>query len=66
MGRPQTQARVFVVTQHEADVAPEVMTGTIQVFDSDALCLDRSGCYSLVYVCEIYCTSEYRDIAHRL
>ena len=27
MGRPQTQARVFAVTQQEADVAPEVMTG---------------------------------------
>ena len=35
MGRPQTQARVFAVTQQEADVAPEVMTGTFQVFDSD-------------------------------
>ena len=32
MGRPQTQARVFAVTQQEADVAPDVMTGTIQVF----------------------------------
>ena len=27
MGRPQTQARVFAVTQQEAYVAPEVMTG---------------------------------------
>ena len=39
MGRPQTQARVFAVTQHEADVESEVMTGTIQVFDSDAYVL---------------------------
>ena len=43
MGRPQTQARVFSVTQQEADVAPEVMTGTIQVFDSDAYVLIDPG-----------------------
>ena len=43
MGRPQTQARVFAVTQQEADVAPEVMTGTIQVFDSDAYVLIDPG-----------------------
>ena len=43
MGRPQTQARVFAVTQHQADVAPEVMTGTIQVFDRDAYALIDPG-----------------------
>ena len=43
MGRPQTQARVFAVTQQETDVAPEVMTGTIQVFGSDAYVLIDSG-----------------------
>ena len=43
MGRPQTQARVFAVTQQEADVAPEVMTGTIQVFDRDAYVLIDPG-----------------------
>ena len=43
MGRPQTQARVFAVTKQEADVAPEVMTGTIQVFDSDAYVLIDPG-----------------------
>ena len=43
MGRPQTQARVFAVTQQEADVAPEVMTGTIQVFESDAYVLIDPG-----------------------
>ena len=43
MGQPQTQARVFAVTQQEADVAPEVMTGTIQVFDSDAYVLIDPG-----------------------
>ena len=42
-GRPQTQARVFAVTQQEEDVAPEVMTGTIQVFDRDAYVLIDSG-----------------------
>ena len=43
MGRPQTQARVFVVTQQDADVALEVMTGTIQVFDSDSYVLIHQG-----------------------
>ena len=43
MGRPQTQAMVFAVTQQEADVAPEVMTGTIQVFESDAYVLIDPG-----------------------
>ena len=49
MGRPQTQARVFVVTQQEADVAPEVMTGTIQVFESDAYVLiDQGATHSFI------------------
>ena len=43
MGRPQTPARVFAVTRQEADVAPEVMTGTIQVFKSDAYVLIDPG-----------------------
>ena len=43
MRRPQTQARVFAVTQQETDVAPKVMTGTIQVFDSDAYVLIDLG-----------------------
>ena len=34
---------MFAVTQQEADVAPEVMTGTIQVFDSDAYVLIDPG-----------------------
>ena len=50
-GRPQTQARVFAVTQQEADVAPEVMTGTIQVFDSDAYVLiDPGATHSFISV----------------
>ena len=43
IGRPQTQAKVFAVTQQEADVAPEVMTCTIQVFESDAYVLIDPG-----------------------
>ena len=43
MRQPQTQARVFAVTQHEADVALEVMTGTIHVFDIDAYVLIDLG-----------------------
>ena len=43
MGRPQTQAKVFAVTQQEADVAPEVMTRIIQVFSSDAYVLIYLG-----------------------
>ena len=43
MGQPQTQARVFAITQQEADVAPEVIIGTIQVFDSDAYVLIAPG-----------------------
>ena len=51
MGRPQTQARVFAVTQQEEDVAPEVMTCTIQVFDSDAYVLiDLGATHSFISV----------------
>ena len=50
MGRPQTQARVFVVTQQEADVALEVMAGIIQVFDRDAYVLiDPGTTHSFIY-----------------
>ena len=34
---------MFAVTQQEADVATEVMTGTIQVFDRDAYVLIDPG-----------------------
>ena len=41
---------MFAVTQQEADVAPEVKTGTIQVFDSDAYVLiDPGKIYSFIY-----------------
>ena len=50
MGRPQTQAKVFAVTQQEADVAPEVMTRTIQVLSSDAYVLiDLGAAHSFIY-----------------
>ena len=40
---------MFAVTQQEADVAPEVMTGTIQVFDSDAYVLiDPDATHSFI------------------
>ena len=51
MGRPQTQARVFAVTQQEADVALKVMTGTIHVFDRDAYVLiDPAATHSFISV----------------
>ena len=50
MGRPQIQDRVFAVTQQEANVAPEVMTGTIQVFDRDAYVLiDPGATHSFIF-----------------
>ena len=40
---------MFSVTQQEADVAPEVMTGTIQVFDRDAYVLiDPDATHSFI------------------
>ena len=41
---------MFAVTQQEANVAPEVMTGTIQVFDRDAYVLiDPGATHSFIY-----------------
>ena len=37
------QARVFLVTQQDADTAPDVMTSMISVFDCDAHILIESG-----------------------
>ena len=42
-GRPMTQARVFAVTQQEADTAHDVVTGMILVFDRDAHILIDPG-----------------------
>ena len=42
---------MFTVTQQEVDVAPEVMTGTIQVFDRDAYVLiDPGATHSFISV----------------
>ena len=35
-GRPMTQARVFAITEQDADTAPDVVTCMISVFDHDA------------------------------
>ena len=42
-GRPMTQARVFAVTQQEADATHDVVTGMILVFDRDAHILIDPG-----------------------
>ncbi|KAL5831658.1 hypothetical protein ACOSQ4_017012 [Xanthoceras sorbifolium] len=42
-GRPSTQARVFAVTQQEAEATLEVVTGTITVFDKNAYVLIDPG-----------------------
>ena len=42
-GRPMTQARVFAVTQQEADTTHYVVTGMILVFDRDAYILIDPG-----------------------
>ena len=36
---PRTQARVYAVTQHDADGAPDVVTGIISILDHDAYTL---------------------------
>ena len=42
---------MFAVTQQEADVAPEAMTGTIQVCDSDAnVLIDPGATHSFISV----------------
>ena len=38
-----TQARVYAVTQQDADVAPDVVTGIISILDHDAYTLVDSG-----------------------
>ena len=39
----RTQARVFTVTQQEADASPDVITGIISVYDHDAYALVDPG-----------------------
>ena len=40
---PCTQAKVYAVTQHEADAAPDVVTGIISILDHDAYTLVDPG-----------------------
>ena len=48
-GRPMTQARVFAVTQQEADTAHDVVTGMILVFDRDAhILIDPGATHSFI------------------
>ena len=44
-----TQARVFTVTQQDADTAPDVVTGMILVFDLDAhILIDPRATHSFI------------------
>ena len=46
-----TQARVFLVTQQEADASPDVITGMISVYDHDAYALvDPGATHSFISV----------------
>ena len=48
-GRPMTQARVFAVTQQDADTAPDVVTSMILVFDRDAhILIDPGATHSFI------------------
>ena len=47
----RTQARVFTVTQQEADASPDVVTGMISVYDHDAYALvDPGATHSFISV----------------
>ena len=47
----RTQARVFTVTQQEADASPDVITGMILVYDHDAYALmDPEATHSFISV----------------
>ena len=46
-----TQARVFTVTQQEADASPDVITGMISVYDHDAYALvDPRATHSFISI----------------
>ena len=48
-GRPMTQAKVFVITQQEADTAHDVVTCMILVFDRDAhILIDPGATHSFI------------------
>ena len=40
---PRTQARVYAVTQQDADAAPDVVTGIISILEHDAYTLVDPG-----------------------
>ena len=42
-GRPRTQARIYAVTQQDAETAPDVVTGIISLFDLNAQVLIDPG-----------------------
>ena len=48
-GRPMIQARVFAVTQQDADTTPDVVTSMILVFDRDAhILIDPGATHSFI------------------
>ena len=48
-GRPMTQARVFAVTQQDADTTSDVVTGMISVFNCDAhILIDHGATHSFI------------------
>ena len=50
-GRPRSQAaKVYMVTQQAADATPDVVTGTISLFDTDAHVLVDSGAPILLFL----------------
>ena len=47
---PRTQAKVYAVTQQDADAAPDVVTGIISILDHDAYTLvDPGATHSLAF-----------------
>ncbi|KAK4849800.1 hypothetical protein QYF36_000901 [Acer negundo] len=49
LGRPRTQARVFVLTQHDAETTPVVVTGMLTTFGHDAhVLIDPGSTHSFV------------------
>ena len=49
LGQPMTQARVFTVTQQDADNASDVVTGIISVFGYDAqILIDLGATHSFI------------------
>ena len=50
LGRPRTQARVFALTQQEAHATPDVIMGTLSIFDHDAhILIDPGSTHSFIF-----------------